>query len=284
MTVESPGEAGVSVRGLNKIYPAKDTPVHALKNISLDVAEGEFVSIVGPSGCGKSTLLKIVAGLMPPTSGNVHIFGKPCTGPVESLGMAFQQDLLLPWRTVLGNVLLQTEFRRNGKKRVEGQDVVDRAHELLATVGLEGFESKFPYQLSGGMRHRAALCRALVHKPKLLLLDEPFAGVDAITREQLGLDVRQLWLQEGNTLIFVTHNITEAVFLANRVVILSPRPGAVEAEIVIDIPRERNLRDREGEQCVAYSREIRSIFESMGLYRTRSQFVTSTGQQSSQSE
>jgi NitT/TauT family transport system ATP-binding protein len=234
----------------------------ALSTVDLNVAAGEFVSIVGPSGCGKSTLLKIAAGLTPATIGVVEVDGEAVTGPVTHFGVVFQQHLLLPWRTVLDNVGLQLEIRR-GRDHAGDR----RARDLLESVGLTDFADNYPDQLSGGMRQRASICRALVHDPDVVLMDEPFGALDAMTRDQMTLDFHHLSRHEGKTVLFVTHSIDEAVFLSDRVIVMSPRPGRIEADISVDLPRQRNLAMRDDPAFGAHTRKIRELFQGMGLLR-----------------
>ena len=211
----------------------------------MTIRQGEFVAIAGPSGCGKTTLLKLVAGLVPPTSGTVDVLGKPVSGPSKVVGMAFQNPIMLPWRTTLENVLLpleivqphKSQFRRNRKP------FVAKAHELLDTVHLNGFADSHPWQLSGGMQQRASLCRALIHEPKILLLDEPFGALDAFTREELWVVLQDLWQRQNCTVILVTHDLREAIFLANTVYIMSNRPGRLISRTEVDFPRPRTLED-----------------------------------------
>jgi NitT/TauT family transport system ATP-binding protein len=257
--------SAIELRAVDKRYETASGDVFALDAVDLTVREGEFVALLGPSGCGKSTMLKMAAGLVAPTRGEVLVFNEPCTGPPESLGIAFQQDLLLPWRTVKDNVLLPFELS-SGRAAARQTEVVARANELLQSVGLAGFEDRRPPELSGGMRQRVALCRALVTDPRLLLLDEPFGALDAITRDRLALDMQKLWLGSGKTVLLVTHSIVEAVFLADRVAVMCPRPGRVLEIVTIDLPRPRTLDDRDSAACVEYVRHIRGIFESMGVY------------------
>jgi NitT/TauT family transport system ATP-binding protein len=209
-------------------------PVEALRGMSITINQGEFVALVGPSGCGKSTALSLLAGLATPTSGSVEVSGSPLSGPNVATGVVFQRDLLLPWRTVLNNVLLQFDMR--GRRPA---NAVDRAMELLTMVGIERFAHKYPRELSGGMRQRAAICRALVHDPPALLMDEPFGALDAITREQLVIDLGQIVTQTNKTVVFVTHDIDEAVVLADRVVVMAARPGRIVEEIAIAKARPR---------------------------------------------
>lgn len=256
----TPLDAIVQVRNVSKRYEGKRGPVHATNSISLDVYPGEFISIVGPSGCGKSTLLNMIAGLLQPTEGTIHVLGRQVVGPVVSLGIVFQQHLLLPWRTILKNVLLQIEVRQ-----LNVADFTDRALQLLHKVGLNDFADRYPDEMSGGMNQRASICRALIHNPQLLLMDEPFGALDAMTRDQMALDFHRLSLDEGKTVIFVTHSISEAVFLSNRVVVMSPRPGYVKSVIPIELGRERHLDIRDEPEFTRYTREIREQFQEMGL-------------------
>ena len=212
----------IALQSVSKHFKSRKGDVHAVDNVSLTIGAGEFVSILGPSGCGKSTLLNMIAGLLPASAGAIEVLGKPVKGPVhEPFGIVFQQHLLLGWRTILNNVLLQIEVRRLNKA-----DYTGRAQALLDRVGLAQFANRFPDGLSGGMNQRASIVRALIHDPELLLMDEPFGALDAITRDQMGFDFHHLSRQEGKTVLFITHSISEAVFLSNRVVVMSPRPGA----------------------------------------------------------
>src|SRR5712691_11547042 len=215
----------------------------ALHHTTLQVGSGEFVAVVGPSGCGKSTLMKVVTGLWPPTAGTVVVSGREVAGPMSIVGMAFQNPTLLPWRTALDNVMLPLEIVRPhcARLRRERAAYVAKVRDLLALVGLKGFEEHFPWQLSGGMQQRASLCRALIHDPTLLMLDEPFAALDMFTREELWLVLQDLWLARRPTVILVTHDLREAVFLADRVLVMSARPGRIVAERAVDLPRPRRL-------------------------------------------
>jgi len=236
--------------------------VAALESISLDVAEGEFVSILGPSGCGKSTLLLIVAGLLPASAGEVRLAGRSVTRPQTEIGIVFQNPVLLDWRSVLRNVLLQIEGR--------GLDVAayqPKAGELLRSVGLGGFEDKYPFELSGGMRQRTAICRALIHDPPLLLMDEPFGALDALTREQMRLDIERLWLGSRKTVLFITHSIAESVLLSDRVVVMSPRPGRVDGVFEIGLPRPRHLAVQESPDFGRYIKAITDLFLARGVLR-----------------
>ena len=220
-----------------------DEGLLALDRVSIEVGDREFVAVVGPSGCGKSTLMKLVTGLLPPSSGTVAVDGKMVTGPIKCVGMAFQNSTLMPWRTTLNNVMLPLEivqpFKRERRQRRNEHRA--RAERLLDLVGLAGFGAKYPWQLSGGMQQRANLCRALVHEPKLLMLDEPFAALDAFTREELWIIMQNLWLRQQFSSVLVTHDLREAVFLADTVYVLSKRPGRVIFRKRINLPRPRSI-------------------------------------------
>jgi NitT/TauT family transport system ATP-binding protein len=244
----------IQVRGLYKTYKAGGDRITALENIDLDIGANEFIALVGPSGCGKTTLLKIVNALIKPSRGQLIYDGQPLTKPPEDVGMVFQQPVLLPWRSVKANVLLPAE--------ILGLDMAaarKRADELLQLVGLSGFENRYPNALSGGMQQRAAICRALIHNPSLLLMDEPFAALDAMTREELGFELLRIWELHKKTVLFVTHNIPEAILLADRVVAMSPRPGRIEKVVCIELGRPRTLDMQFLPQFKSYSDEIRAL-------------------------
>jgi NitT/TauT family transport system ATP-binding protein len=252
----------VAIEGVSKVYETRGEPITALEDCDLELRDGEFISLVGPSGCGKSTLLLIVAGLIPASTGTVTIDGLRVDKPYTDLGIVFQEPVLLDWRKVLGNVMLQVEMRKLDKKTFR-----PRAEELLELVGLDGFEDRYPYELSGGMRQRVAICRALLHDPKLLLMDEPFGALDALTRDQLNLDLQSIWLRSRKTVVFVTHSIAEAVFLSDRVAVFSQRPGRIVEVLDIDLPRPRKLSVRETPEFGRYAGEIRRVFASLGILR-----------------
>lgn len=262
MNVISPAGAAVDISRLSKIYRTReDEDVVALDKIDLKFEPGTFVAVVGPSGCGKSTLLSLLAGLIGATTGSIAIDGETVSKPHPKIGVVFQSDLLLYWRTVLDNILLPIEI-----KRLDVTQYRTRAEELLAQVGLEGFGNKYPSELSGGMRQRVAICRALIQEPGLLLMDEPFGALDALTREQMIMDLQAMWMRLGNTVLFITHGIDEAVFMADRVLVMSPRPGRVDLDLVIDMPRPRHWgRIQEDKAYHGYVRTIRDIFEAKGV-------------------
>ncbi len=255
-----PAGATVSISGVYKEFDSRDGVVPVLDDISLDVAADEFVSIVGPSGCGKSTLLLLVAGLVPFDEGTIHVSGRPVDKAHTDLGIVFQDANLLDWLNVLDNIMIQVKIRR-----LDRQVYRARATELLKRVGLTEFEKKHPYQLSGGMRQRVAICRSLVHDPPLLLMDEPFGALDALTRDQLNADLQSIWQTSRKTVIFITHSIPEAVFLSDRVVVMSRRPARIQSIIPVDLPRPRDLAIRETPEFASYVRQIRTIFEAQGV-------------------
>jgi NitT/TauT family transport system ATP-binding protein len=256
----------IRVEGVSKSYAAGARAIQALAPVSFSVAEHQFMSIIGPSGCGKSTLLSLIAGLLPPSSGEIRIGGKALQGPYTSLGIVFQRDVLLDWRTVLDNVMIQAEVRR-----LDRQAARARARQLLAEVGLDGFEDAYPFELSGGMRQRAAICRALVHDPPLLIMDEPFAALDALTRDQMNLDLQELWQARRKTVLFITHSVGEAVFLSDVVLVMTPRPGRIEKRIAIDLPRPRTLAMREQPEFLRYTAQIVEILKREGVLREKAQ-------------
>ena len=252
----------VEVSDVVRVFPTPEGSVRALDGVSFDVREGEFLSIVGPSGCGKSTLAMLIAGLMRPTSGVLAVAGRTVDRPQTSLGIVFQNPVLLAWRSALDNVLLQVEMRGQDPRRHR-----ERAIELLKSVGLEGFERRLPHELSGGMKQRVAICRALIHDPPLLLMDEPFGALDALTRDQMTLDIQSICARGGKTVLFITHSITEAVFLSDRIIVMTPRPGRVDTILDVKLPRPRRLAVRDDLQFTAHAREIRDRFMAHGVLR-----------------
>jgi len=261
-SVSSGGEPYLEFRELSKIYTADDGPVRALDGISISQRKQEFLSILGPSGCGKSTLLMIAAGLSPASHGHVAVQGERIVKPRTDVGIVFQNPVLLEWRTALGNVMLQAEARKLDRAASE-----KRAYELLASVGLRGFEHKYPDQLSGGMRQRVSICRALIHNPPQLLMDEPFGALDALTRDQLVLDIQRIWNEARMTVLFITHSVAEAVFLSDRVIVMTPRPGRIDQIIDIDLSRPRTLAMRETPEFTRYNRQILDLLLARGVLR-----------------
>lgn len=249
----------IQLQNVEKTYVTKDDYILAVDDVSFDIDEAEFIAIVGPSGCGKTTILKMVAGLIPYTGGEIIIDGQRVIRPQINLGIIFQDAVMLDWRDVLSNVLLQIDIR--GLDRIKYEAL---ARNLLQDVGLDGFENKKPYELSGGMRQRVSICRALVHDPPLLLMDEPFGALDALTREQISMDIQHLWMEKRKTVLLITHSIPEAVLLADRVIVMTPRPGRIAEIIDIDMPRPRRL-DRLPEQFNEYAGHIRQIFQASGV-------------------
>ncbi|MEJ0079202.1 MAG: ABC transporter ATP-binding protein [Alphaproteobacteria bacterium] len=242
----------IHLAGVKKVYRTRKAEFLALSEVTFDVAAGELVALVGPSGCGKTTLLKILAGLHPHDSGEVRIgsAAQPFD-PTRDIGMVFQQPLLLKWRRVVDNVLLPAEIL--GLPAAESRE---RARHLLALVGLKGAEDKYPYQLSGGMQQRAAIARALIHDPKLILMDEPFGALDALTREKMNLELLRIWEQAKKTIVFVTHGITEAVFLGTRVVVLTAGPARMADNFLVELPHPRTLDVKTSEKFGDYTRRI----------------------------
>lgn len=247
----------IQVHGVGKTFGRGPDAVEALRDVSFDVGEGEFVSLVGPSGCGKSTMLRILAGIFDWDRGEVLVRGEDPRATRLPVGMVFQAPVLLAWRTVLQNILLPLEMAGINHRAHEG-----RARELVAWVGLAGFEGKRPYELSGGMEQRVALCRALVNDPVLLLADEPFGALDAMTRDRLNLELQRIWMATRKTVVFVTHSIQEAVFLGDRVAVMTGRPGRVFAVVSVGLPRPRELAIQDGREFGRYAAEVRAALEA----------------------
>jgi NitT/TauT family transport system ATP-binding protein len=256
MTVVSPARPGAShaleVSAVGLTYRTTSGSVEALRGITLDVAQSEFVAVVGPSGCGKSSLLKLILGLERATRGSLAIDGCEIAGPSRGVGAVFQAPVLLPWRTIEENVLLPADAMK-----LDRPSATERARALLQMAGLGGFEQKYPYELSGGMQHRASIVRALVHDPKLLIMDEPFAALDAITREQMATELQRIWMESRKTVMFITHSIGEAVFLSDRIAVMSARPGRIVDVFVNPAPRPRSFADLLSPALAELSAEIR---------------------------
>jgi NitT/TauT family transport system ATP-binding protein len=257
MQAKAPASDIIAVRGLAKHYAGAGAPVVALQDIDFAIGEGEFVAIVGPSGCGKSTLLKILAGLLPTSRGEALLRGSPIAGPRRDIGIVFQAPVLFPWRNVRDNVLLPIDVQRLGR------DTHRRlAAELLALVGLAEFAERYPWELSGGMQQRVAIVRALIHDPAMLLMDEPFGALDAMTREQMNVELQRIWLEKRKTVLFITHSIAEAVFLADRVLVMTPRPGRIMDDLSIELARPRPLEVLNTPEFGAYVQRIRARFSA----------------------
>lgn len=245
----------IRLAGVSRTFQGRSGAVEALRDIDLDIPEGEFLAVIGRSGCGKSTLLRLIAGLLHPSAGQVYVAGEPVTRPRRDIAMVFQRPALLPWRSVLDNVLLPAEVF--GWKRSQYRD---RAHELLDLVGLTGFHKRLPHELSGGMQQRVSLCRALIQSPKVMLMDEPFSALDALTREELAVQLQRIHMELRTTIVFVTHSIQEAILLADRVAVLSPRPGQMRRVLDVDIPRPRSFgHNAHLEQVADISAELHEL-------------------------
>lgn len=258
------GDTCVEVEELCKTYQdSNGERLQALDGVSFDVRTGSFISVVGPSGCGKSTLLKILAGLLSKSAGEVMLNGIAVTGPRRDIGVVFQDPVLLPWRTVLGNVVIPAQLQG-----LDQRHYAARGRELLGLVGLAGFEDRRPTELSGGMQQRAAIARALVHDPAVLFMDEPFGALDAITREHMNLELLRIWRDSGKTVLMITHSILEAVFLADEVMVLSARPGRLLERMVIDLPRPRTLAALSSPALVRLTERIRSHLSNQFVLTT----------------
>jgi NitT/TauT family transport system ATP-binding protein len=260
---EAPPDTLIRFEHVTKFYGEGKKHVHVVDDVSFTARRGEFISILGPSGCGKSTMMMLTSGLIPVSSGAIEIDGTRVTQPYTDLGIVFQQDLLMDWRRVLANILVQPEFRG-----LRVKDYEKRARELLNLVGLSGCEEKYPFELSGGMRQRVAICRALIHNPNLLLMDEPFGALDALTRDQMNLDLQRIWYENKKTVLFVTHSIPEAVFLGDRVLVMAPSPTKIQESIEINLPRPRSLEVRESPEFSAHIHRITQLFYQMGILRS----------------
>lgn len=257
VSAESPGRNAalpvLRIKDVRKVYG----DLEVIRNVSLNVAASEFVGILGPSGCGKSTLLMMVAGLVEQTEGEIFINGELLTGPRREVGIVFQQPVLLPWRTVLDNVLFPIELLRLSRSKYR-----QRALDLLAVAKIEDFAHRLPRQLSGGMRQRVSICCALIHNPSILLMDEPFSALDAITRDEMGVELLRIWQANRKTVIFVTHSIREAAFLSDRVLVMGRRPATILDDVAIDLPRPRQISMMEDERFNQYVRRLRQLIEA----------------------
>ncbi|NYT69164.1 ABC transporter ATP-binding protein [Pusillimonas noertemannii] len=254
-------ETLVELDNISMAYGDGETAVRAIEDVTLSIQKGEFIAVVGPSGCGKSSLMKLISGLHPPLSGRLAVEGKPVNGPLKSVGMAFQASNLLPWRNCVDNILLPLEIVQPYRKNISSQRAKykEKAVKLLDSVGLAGFTEKFPWELSGGMQQRASICRALIHEPEILMLDEPFGALDAFTREELWCALRDIQQERQVTVMLVTHDLREAVFLADTVYVMSNRPGRVVKKCPVNLPRPRDLEITYGKEFQEIVYELRSM-------------------------
>ncbi|MBD0787583.1 ABC transporter ATP-binding protein [Vibrio sp. Y2-5] len=246
----------VSFKRIGHTYNSDKHSVTVLNDVDFNVEKHEFVAIVGPSGCGKSTLLRLLSGLIIPTQGEISVFGHAVTGPREDIGIVFQKPTLLPWKNILDNILFPLKHKFNYVSKKDRQN----AQELLDTVGLAGFENSMPDQLSGGMQQRVGIARALLLNPDILIMDEPFSALDALTREEMGFELQKIWMEKPKTVLFITHSISEAVLLADKVLVMGPRPSTVLEEIKIDLSRPRNIHTLQDAKFGTYTNQIREYF------------------------
>jgi NitT/TauT family transport system ATP-binding protein len=252
--------AALRLRGVAKTFESAEGPIHAFGPADLDIGPGEFVSLLGPSGCGKSTLMLMVAGLLAPSAGEITVAGRTVRGPQTGIGIMFQDNTLVPWLSVRGNIALQLRLRGLDPRAHEG-----RVAALIRSVRLDGFEDRMPWELSGGMQQRAAFCQALVHEPQTLLLDEPLGKLDAMTREAIRRDLQSLWLATRPTVVFVTHSIEEAIQLSSRVAVITPRPGRIERVFEVGLPFPRDLAVKRSAEFNRMRTEIEEIFHGYGV-------------------
>lgn len=264
------GESAISFEGVDKVYGADtmaEESVTALEDIDIDIERGEFVSVVGPSGCGKTTLLHMAAGLLEATKGSIEIGGVDVQSPRhqrKEVGLVFQHPVALEWRTVLKNIMLPVQIlRENGAIDGDMDEYRERARELISLVGLEGFGDSYPNELSGGMQQRVTISQALIYNPSVLLMDEPFGSLDAMTKDELNLELLRIWRETEKTILFITHDLDEAVFLSDRVIVLSPRPGQVADDIEIDLERPRSDETRSTERFIELSTRVHQHFKSL---------------------
>ena len=250
----------IELRGVSKVFGKGDAAVHAFGPVDLAVGEGQFVSFLGPSGCGKSTLMLMIAGLLEPSAGSILVSGEEVRGPQTDIGIMFQDSTLVPWRTVRGNVDLQLEMRG-----IPLGAMRERVTALLKSVDLEEFAERFPFELSGGMQQRAAFCQAMIHDPKVVLLDEPLGKLDAMTREHIRADLQRLWMRSRPTVVFVTHSIEEAVQLSTEVAVITPRPGRIDTIVPVELPFPRDLTVKSSPEFIAHVKHIQEIFHGYGV-------------------
>lgn len=251
-------ETVLQARNVRVTYRSARGDIMALDELSASIGKGEFISVLGPSGCGKSTLLRLISGLMPPTQGEILLDGTPVVGPRRDVGIVFQQPTLLPWQSVLENTLLPVRTLK-----IDLQQGTADALALLRLVGLENFAKHYPNELSGGMQQRVSIARSLVHKPSLLLMDEPFAALDAMTREYMSKELQRIWMATNQSVVFITHSIPEAVFLSDRILVLSARPGRLVQDIQVDLPRPRTTETLATPEFGAYTNSLRLLFEKL---------------------
>ena len=250
----------IELRGVSKVYGKGEAAVHAFGPVDLAIGEGRFISFLGPSGCGKSTLMLMIAGLLEPSTGSIRVNGTEVEGPRTDIGIMFQDSTLVPWRTVRANVELQLEMRG-----IPVSDLGERVTALLQSVHLDDFADRLPFELSGGMQQRAAFCQAMVHEPKIVLLDEPLGKLDAMTREHIRADLQGLWMRNRPTVVFVTHSIEEAVQLSTEIAVITPRPGRIDTLIPIELPFPRDLKVKGSPAFVQHVHEIQEIFHGYGV-------------------
>jgi NitT/TauT family transport system ATP-binding protein len=250
----------IELRGVSKVFGTGAAAVHAFGPVDLAIGEGRFVSFLGPSGCGKSTLMLMIAGLLEPSAGSIRVSGRDVRGPQTDIGIMFQDSTLVPWRTVKGNVELQLEMRG-----IAPASMRERVTALLKSVDLEEFAGRMPFELSGGMQQRAAFCQAMIHDPKIVLLDEPLGKLDAMTREHIRADLQKLWMRNRPTVVFVTHSIEEAVQLSTEVAVITPRPGRIDRIIPVDLPFPRDLAVKSSPEFIAHVKDIQEIFHGYGV-------------------
>jgi NitT/TauT family transport system ATP-binding protein len=250
----------IELQGVTKIFGKGGTAVHAFGPVDIAIGEGQFVSFLGPSGCGKSTLMLMIAGLLAPSAGSIRVNGTEVKGPQTNIGIMFQDSTLVPWRTVRGNIELQLEMRG-----IPVAALRERVAALLKSVDLEDFADRFPFELSGGMQQRAAFCQAMIHDPKIVLLDEPLGKLDAMTREHIRADLQRLWMQTRPTVVFVTHSIEEAVQLSTEVAVITPRPGKVDTIIPVELPFPRDLTVKNSPEFIRHVHDIQEIFHGYGV-------------------
>ena len=262
--MERSGLPGVLLENVSKSFGTTGAIIQALERVDLTIDEGEFVAVVGPSGCGKSTLLRMISRLSPATTGTISVFGDTGALPPQDMSIVFQNHVLLPWRTVIDNVLFPAEMTSANREQLR-----PHALGLLESVGLAEFADRYPHELSGGMRQRVSIARALLLKPRLLLMDEPFGALDALTREQMRIDLEDIWLRNRMTVLFITHSIDEAILLADRVVVMTPRPGRIERILKIKLPRPRGLAAKREPEFLEKAEEVTDIFLSRGVLHGR---------------